>query len=50
VLVGLEGFHVTEHWNDDPKPIIWRATATEIIAKVERGRVALHQIKSTTDH
>jgi transposase len=38
------------HWNNDPKPFIWRATATEIIAKVERGRAALHQIKSTTDH
>ncbi len=39
-----------EHWNDDPKPFIWKATAEEIIAKVQRGREALHQIKSTTDH
>ena len=38
------------HWNDDPKPFIWKATAEEIIAKVRRGREALHQIKSTTDH
>ena len=39
-----------EHWNADPKPFIWKATAEEIIAKVRRGRDTLHQIKSTTDH
>lgn len=39
-----------EHWNADPKPFIWKATAEEIIAKVQRGRAALHQINSTTDH
>jgi transposase len=38
------------HWNSDPQPFIWKATANEIIAKVQRGRDALHQIKSTTDH
>src|SRR6266576_981392 len=38
------------HWNDDPKPFIWKATAHHIIAKVQRGRDTLHQIKSTTDH
>jgi transposase len=38
------------HWNTDPKPFIWKATATEIITKVQRGRDALHQIKSATDH
>jgi transposase len=38
------------HWNSDPKPFIWKATADEIIAKVQRGRATLHQIKSTTDH
>jgi transposase len=38
------------HWNDDPKPFIWKATAHDIIAKVQRGRDALHQIKSATDH
>ena len=37
-----------EHWNHDPKPFIWKATADEIIAKVQRGRDTLHQIKSTT--
>ena len=39
-----------EHWNADPKPFIWKATADEIIAKVQRGRDTLHQINSTTDH
>jgi len=40
----------TEHWNDDPKPFVWKKPAEEIIAKVRRGRAALHQIKSATDH
>ena len=39
-----------EHWNADPKPFIWKATANEIIAKVQRGRETLHQINSQTDH
>jgi len=39
-----------EHWNADPKPFIWKATADEIITKVQRGRERLHQIKTTTDH
>jgi hypothetical protein len=43
---GLEGRALERR----SKAFIWRATAAEIIAKVERGRVALHQIKSTTDH
>ena len=38
-----------EHWNTDPKPFIWKATADEIIEKVSR-RQTLHQIKSQTDH
>ena len=38
------------HWNDDPKPFIWKATAESIIAKVQRGRDTLTQIKSPTDH
>ena len=39
------------HWNDDPKPFIWKITAAEIIEKVQRGRAALaRQINSTTDH
>jgi transposase len=39
-----------EHWNLDPKPFIWKATAEDIIAKVRRGRETLHQIKTQTDH
>ena len=39
-----------EHWNTDPKPFIWKATADDIITKVQRGRDTLHQIKSQTDH
>ena len=37
-------------WNDDPKPFVWHKPAEEIIAKVRRGRAALHQVKSATDH
>jgi transposase len=39
-----------EHWNDDPKPFVWHKTAQEIINKVARGRAALTQTKSATDH
>ncbi len=39
-----------EHWNADPKPFIWKATAEDIIAKVQRGRATLNQINSQTDH
>lgn len=39
-----------DHWNTDPKPFVWHKAADEIIAKVRRGRAALHQIKSATDH
>jgi transposase len=39
-----------QHWNNDPKPFIWKATAQDIIEKVQRGRATLHQIKSPTDH
>ena len=39
-----------EHWNEDSKPFVWHTPAADIIEKVQRGRAALHQIKSTTDH
>lgn len=40
-----------EHWNNDPKPFIWKKTADEIIAKVQRGRATLTEVtKSATDH
>jgi len=38
------------HWNTDPKPFIWKATAQDVIAKVQRGRTTLHQIKTQTHH
>jgi len=37
------------HWNDDPKPFVWR-TAEEIIEEVRRGRAALHQVHATPHH
>jgi hypothetical protein len=40
-----------EHWNDNPRPFIWRAEANAIIAKTRRGRHALnHNTNSTSDH
>jgi transposase len=39
-----------QHWNTDPTPFIWKATAEDIITKVQRGRATLHQIKTQTDH
>jgi hypothetical protein len=39
-----------EHWNDDPKPFVWHKQAEEIIAEVKRGRSALGQVISATDH
>jgi hypothetical protein len=38
-------------WNLNPKPFTWKATAEQIIEKVQRGRAALTRpINSTTDH
>ena len=43
--------HWASHWNDDPKPFVWHKPAADIIAKVERGRAALHRnAKSATYH
>jgi len=39
-----------EHWNNNPKPFIWKATAEDIITKVRRGRNTLNQLNSQTDH
>lgn len=38
-----------EHWNNNPTPFIWKATADYIITKVRRGRATLHPIKTQTD-
>lgn len=32
--------------NDDPKPLVWTATAESILEKVRRGRVALDRVAS----
>jgi hypothetical protein len=32
--------------NDNPKPFVWTASAEDILAKVQRGRVALQQSAS----
>jgi transposase len=32
--------------NDQPKPLVWTATAESILTKVQRGRVALQQVVS----
>jgi len=32
--------------NDDPKPFVWTATAESILAKVQRGRIALKQVET----
>ena len=39
-----------DHWNTNPTPFIWKATAEDIITKVRRGRQTLNQIKTQTDH
>ncbi|MGQ0467569.1 MAG: IS630 family transposase [Sporichthyaceae bacterium] len=39
-----------EHWNNDPKPFVWKATAEDIIEKVRRGRETLCRINSPADH
>ncbi|MGO9159078.1 MAG: IS630 family transposase, partial [Mycobacterium sp.] len=40
----------SQHWNIDHKPNILKASADDIITKVQRGRETLHQIKSQTEH
>lgn len=37
-----------EHWNTDPPPFIWEATAEDVITKVRRGRQTLNQLNSQT--
>ena len=37
---------------DDPTPFVWKKTADEILASVNRARATLNRVvaKSTTDH
>lgn len=37
--------HISVH-NDDPKPFIWTAKASDILEKVKRGRQTLHNMQS----
>jgi len=40
-----------DHWNSDPKPFVWTATADSILVKVQRARASLaNQTNSQTDH
>ena len=39
-----------EHGNTNAQPFVWHAEAEDIIAKVHRGRAALSQVKSKTQH
>jgi len=34
------------HHNDDPKPFVWTATASDILEKVKRGRAKLNKQQS----
>ena len=34
------------HHNQQPKPFIWTAQASDILEKVKRGRAALHKLQS----
>lgn len=35
-----------EHWNDDPKPFVWKKPADESIAEVKPGQATLVSTKS----
>ncbi|MBI1356076.1 MAG: IS630 family transposase, partial [Acidobacteria bacterium] len=37
--------YIDKH-NEDPKPFIWTAKASDILAKVTRARKALHNVQS----
>jgi len=37
--------HFLKTWNEAPKPFVWTATVEKIMAKVERARARLEQIK-----
>jgi transposase len=37
--------HIARH-NEDPKPFIWTAKASDILEKAKRSRAALHRLQS----
>jgi transposase len=42
LIAAIENYLKTN--NDNPKPFVWTATAEDILAKIERGRVTLERI------
>jgi hypothetical protein len=50
VIVEVQLAGAAANWNTNPEPFIWKATAEDIIAKVQGGREALHHIRSAMDH
>jgi len=44
LVEAIEGY-IDKH-NDNPKPFIWTAKASDILAKVKRARQALHNVQS----
>jgi transposase len=44
-LVAAIENYIAQH-NQHPKPLIWTATASDILEKVKRGRAALHKVQS----
>jgi transposase len=44
LVEAIEGY-IDKH-NDNPKPFIWTAKASDILAKVKRARKALHNVQS----
>ena len=42
LIAAIEAYLVAN--NDSPRPFIWTATVDEILGKIRRGRVALHQL------
>jgi hypothetical protein len=37
--------YIHQH-NEQPKPFVWTAKASDILEKVKRGRAALHKLQS----
>jgi len=43
LIAAIEAFLAA--WNEDPKPFVWTATVEDIMAKIERARAKLEQMK-----
>ena len=42
-LIGAITEYINAH-NENPKPLVWTATANDILAKVKRARAAPHKL------